>query len=300
MKTQSDHHLSGVALSPLIINLAPTGIVPTRKMSPRVPLQPEEIVQDVVAAAESGITIVHLHARDENDLPTHRKDVYASIIAGIREHCPELVICVSCSGRGAKTTEERAEVLDLSGDLRPDMASLTLSSMNFPRQASVNSPEVVRELAQRMHDRGIVPELEVFDLGMVNVINYLQEHELIQPPMYANLLFGNVATAQANLLEIGAVVSRLPDGVIWGVAGLGAAQLPMAALGAGWASAVRIGLEDNLWLDAARTRLATNLDLVHRTHCLAEALGRPIMSPVQFRNLLGLERRPDLAPAAVA
>jgi len=299
MSTQTDRQSSGVALSPLIINLAPTGMVPTRKMSPRVPLQPTEIVEDVLAATEIGVTIAHLHARDENDQPTHRKEVYARIIAGIRERCPDLVICVSCSGRNAKTVEERAEVLDLTGDLRPDMASLTLSSLNFPRQASVNSPEVVRELAQRMHDRGIVPELEVFDLGMVNVISYLRERGLVQPPMYANLLFGNVATAQADLLEIGAMVSRLPEGVTWGVAGLGAAQLPMAALGAAWAPAVRIGLEDNLWLDAERTRLASNLDLLHRIHSLAAALERPIMSSSQFRGLLGLERRTVLTSAVV-
>jgi len=254
----------------------------------------------VLAAAELGITIAHLHARDENDRPTTSKEVYARIIGGIRERRPDLILCASCSGRNAKTIEERAEVLDLTDDLRPDMASLTLASMNFPRQASVNAPDTVSELARRMLDRGILPELEIFDLGMANVIGYLQDRGLIKPPMYANLLFGNVATAQANLLEIGAVVSRLPDGLIWGVAGLGAAQLPMAALGAGWASAVRIGLEDNLWLDAARTRLATNLDLVHRTHSLAEALGRPVMSAPHFRSLLGLERRPDLAPAAVS
>ena len=274
--------------NPLIINLAPTGMVPTRQMSPHVPLQPEEIVPDVLAAAGVGITIAHIHARDENDRPTHRKDVYARIISALRERRPDLVICVSCSGRLVQTIAERAEVLDLAGDLRPDMASLTLSSLNFSRQASVNSPEIIRELAQRMQDRGILPELEVFDLGMVNIIRYLQDHGLVKPPMYANLLFGNVASAQANLLEIGTLVSRLPDGVIWSAAGLGSSQLPLLALGAAWAPAVRLGLEDNLWLDAARTQLATNLDLVQRTHRLAGALGRSIMTPAAFRSLMKL------------
>ncbi len=244
----------------------------------------------MLAAAELGITMVHLHARDENDQPTHRKDIYARIISGIREHRPDLIICVSCSGRFAKSVEERAEVLELTGDLRPDMASLTLSSMNFPHQASINSPEAVLKLVQRMHERDILPELEVFDLGMVNTIGYLQERGFLQPPIYANLLFGNIATAQAHLLEIGTMISRLPSGIVWGVAGLGAAQLPMAALGAAWAPAVRVGLEDNLWLDVNRTRLASNRDLLQRTQSLADALGRSIMASSEFRGHMRLKR----------
>jgi uncharacterized protein (DUF849 family) len=186
--------------------------------------------------------------------------------------------------------DERAEVLGLTGELRPDMASLTLSSMNFAHQASINSPDTVRELARRMQAAGIVPELEVFDLGMLNQLRYLRERGFLQPPLYANLLFGNLSTAQANLLEIGAVVARLPEDVVWGVAGLGAAQLPVLALGAAWAPAVRLGLEDNLWLDPGRTRLATNLDLVERAHSLAATLGRSIMSPMECRARLGMTR----------
>ena len=118
-----------VAREPLVLNLAPTGVVPTRDMSPHVPLQPDEIVADVLAAAEAGITIAHLHARDVRGAPTYRREVYARIIGGIRERAPDLVICVSCSGRQARLFEQRAEVLDLDGDLKPDMASLTLSSL---------------------------------------------------------------------------------------------------------------------------------------------------------------------------
>jgi 3-keto-5-aminohexanoate cleavage enzyme len=277
--------------APLVINFAPTGIVPTRAMSAHVPLQPDEIVRDVVAAAARGAAIAHLHARDESGQPTNSPEVYGRIIAGIRERVPELLVCVSCSGRRTRSLEERAAVLDLPDDLKPDMASLTLSSLNFSREPSINSPEDVRALAQRMLDRGIVPELEVFDIGMVNVLRYLTDRGLLRAPLYANLLFGNLATAQADLLEIATLVSRLPSGVTWGVAGLGAAQLPVTALGVAFAPAVRIGLEDNLWLDRARTHPATNLDLVDRTLRLADAIGRPIMSPGQLRRHLALPRR---------
>ena len=281
------------AREPLILNLAPTGMVPTREMSPHVPLQPHEIVADVLAAADLGITIAHLHARDAAGEPTTRKDVFAKIIGGIRERRPDLIICVTCSGRRAARPEDRADVLDLPDDLRPDMASLTLSSLNFSRQASVNAPETIAFLAERMAERGIVPEIEIFDLGMVNVLHYLQQRGLVAAPAYANLLFGNLYTAQASLPDIGAVVSRLPQGTIWSLAGLGSAQLPVAAIAAGAAPAVRVGLEDNLWLDADRTAFATNLHLVERVHAMAEALGRPIMTPAEFRKQLPL-RQPGL------
>jgi len=270
----------------LILNLAPTGMVPTRRMSPHVPLQPNEIVADVLAAAEIGVTIVHLHARDEDGEPTHRKEVYARIIGGIRDVRPDLMICVSCSGRKVQRPEDRADVLGLSGDLKPDMASLTLSSLNFPRQASTNAPDTIAYLAKEMLERGILPEIEIFDLGMANVLHFLQDKGLVTRPAYANLLFGNLATAQADFLEIGAVVSRLPTGTIWSLAGIGASQLPVAAMAAAAAPGVRIGLEDNLWLDAGRTRLARNVELVERVHALAALMDRPVMPSNDLRAAL--------------
>ena len=276
---------------PLILNLAPTGMVPTREMSEHVPLQPAEVVADVLRCAEQGITVAHLHARDEHDEPTHSKDAYARIISGIREQRPDLVLCVSCSGRRAPEFAPRAEVLDLDGDLAPDTASLTLSSLNFPRQASVNAPDVVVALAERMSERGIRPELEIFDLGMVALLGWMLERGILDVPAQANLLFGNLATAQGDLPDIGALVGRLPAGTIWSLAGLGATQLPVAGVAAAAAPGVRIGLEDNLWLDAERTQPATNLDLVGRVHALAEAQGRTIMTPAELRTKLGLLQR---------
>jgi Uncharacterized conserved protein len=266
-------------------------------MSPHVPLQPNEIVADVLAAAEIGVTIVHLHARDEDGEPTHRKEVYARIIGGIRDVRPDLMICVSCSGRKVQRPEDRADVLGLSGDLKPDMASLTLSSLNFPRQASTNAPDTIAYLAQEMLERGILPEIEIFDLGMANVLHFLQDKGLVTRPAYANLLFGNLATAQADFLEIGAVVSRLPTGTIWSLAGIGASQLPVAAMAAAAAPGVRIGLEDNLWLDAGRTRLARNVELVERVHALAALMDRPVMPSNDLRAALQVPAPGETAAA---
>ena len=287
----------GRPASDLILNLAPTGMVPTRATSAKVPLQPADIVKDVLRCADLGITIAHLHARDENDRPTYRKDVYERIIGGIRRERPELIICVSCSGRAGVPLENRSEVLTLTGDLKPDMASLTLSSLNFVGEASINAPETVATLASRMKDAGIKPELEVFDLGMANVVQYLAGRGLIEPPFYANVFLGNLATAQARFLDIAAVVGALPSGTLWSLAGIGAAQIPISAMAAAAAPGMRIGLEDNLWLDPQRERLASNYDLVERLHHLASLMGRKIMTANELRLLLGLPQ-PGSAPPA--
>ena len=231
------------------------------------------------------------------------------IFGGIRERRPDLVLCASTSGRRGWDLRQRLAVLDLPPDLRPDMASLTLSSLNFARQASVNGPDAVRALAERMIERGVKPELEVFDLGMANVIGYLWRKELLTPPFYANLLFGGVASAQADLLSVAALVNALPGGAgsfcpmtYYSLGGIGAAQLPVAAHAAASAHGARIGLEDNLWMDPARRELASNAALVERVHQLADAVGRQVMRPASCRAILGLPGWDVAAPplAAVA
>ena len=146
----------------LVINFTPTGMIPTKKMTPHVPVSVSEIVEDVHKATELGITMVHLHARDaKTGEPTYEKEVYGEIIEGIRKYAPYLVICVSLSGRNINKLELRADPLSLEGFLKPDYGSLTLSSLNFNNTASINSPETVQGLAAIMKEKGIVPELEV-------------------------------------------------------------------------------------------------------------------------------------------
>ena len=124
-----------------IINFLPTGMIPTKEMTPYVPTTVQEIVEDVHEAIEIGITMVHLHARDEQTGdPTYKAELYSKIIAGIRKFSSDLVVCVSLSGRTFPEFEKRAEALKLEGDVKPDMGSLTLSSVNFNKQASMNSP----------------------------------------------------------------------------------------------------------------------------------------------------------------
>jgi uncharacterized protein (DUF849 family) len=212
----------------LIINFTPTGMIPTKDMTPHVPITVSEIIEDVHKACEIGITMVHLHARDAiTGMPTYEKEIYAEIIAGIRKYAPKLVLCVSLSGRDFKELEQRSDALFLEDHLKPDMGSLTLSSLNFNATASINSPQIVQDLARVMKERGIVPELEVFDAGMINYAKYLERKYLLQAPYYFNLLFGNIACAQADILHTEVMINDLPKDSFWSLAGIGNSQLKM-------------------------------------------------------------------------
>ncbi len=274
----------------LIIDFTPTGMIPTKKMTPFVPVSVSEIVEDVLQATEIGITKVHIHARNaENEEPTYRKEVYGDIIDGIRKFAPELVICVSLSGRTFNKFEERADPLNLEGELKPDLGSLTLSSLNFNKIASINAPDMIQKLAARMKERGILPELEAFDSGMINYAKYLIEKGLLIPPNYFNLLLGNIACAQADILHAGIMIKDLPENSLWSLAGIGNYQLMMNSLAISIGGGVRVGLEDNIWYDSSRTNLARNRDLLQRIHTIARANERNIMSPLKFRQKMNLE-----------
>lgn len=274
----------------LIINLAPTGMIPTKEMTPHVPVTVQEIIEDVHQAVEVGITMVHLHARDEQTgEPTYEAEVYDKIIAGIRRFSSDLIICVSLSGRTFSEFEKRADPLKLEGNVKPDMGSLTLSSVNFNKQASVNAPDMIQALAREMKRRGVLAELEAFDSGMINYAKYLESKGLLEPPHYFNLILGNIACAQADLLHASVMIRDLPPNSLWSLGGVGDYQLMMNSIAVAAGGGVRVGLEDDIWYDPSRTRLARNVDLVSRIHRLAEANEREIMTPGELRELLNLE-----------
>jgi uncharacterized protein (DUF849 family) len=241
-------------------------------------------------AADLGVTTVHLHAREPGTgIPTYKKDIYAEIIRGIRSKNRDLILCVSTSGRYYNEFEKRSECLELDGDAKPDFASLTLSSLNFNKQASISSPETIQLLARKMAERGIKPELEAFDLGMINYARYLIGKSILTPPYYFNLILGNIACAQADILHLGLLIRELPAQSMWSAGGIGNEQLKMNIMSILAGGGVRVGLEDNIWYDEERTKLATNLELVERIVSTARSLGFSPYSPAHARELLALD-----------
>jgi 3-keto-5-aminohexanoate cleavage enzyme len=279
----------------LIINLAPTGMVPTTRDNASLPVTPQAIANDAAGCRALGASVVHLHARDADGNATWRPEIYRDVITQVRHAAPDVIICVSTSGRTFKTFEQRAAVLDLDGDVKPEMASLTRGSMNFPAQASVNEPAMIERLASRMQERGIVPEIEVFDLGMLDYARYLIDRRILQPPFYVNILLGSRGTLAATPLNLVLMMQALPQGAVWAGAGIGRFQFFINAMSVTMGGHVRVGLEDNLYMDVARRCPAANVMLVERIVTLARAAGREPATPDEARIMIGLQPRPVVA-----
>jgi uncharacterized protein (DUF849 family) len=248
-----------------IINFTPTGTQTTRDNS-FAPLLPNEIIEEVHHANEFGISIVHLHARDEETKNTYKKEVYQKIIEGIKKHCPDLLICVSLTGRNFPEIEKRTEVLQLY----PDMGSLTMSSLNFPSGASINQPDTILRLIEEMDKYGVQPEIECFDTGMLNYTNYIISKNILKPPYHINVILGNIYNGQCDFGTLSTIKSNLPTNSFTCLGGIGSQQIKSTTYGLLDFDGVRIGLEDNLYYkDKEKT---TNIKLLKRVHRIMDEL----------------------------
>jgi uncharacterized protein (DUF849 family) len=274
-----------------IVNACITGMIPRKADTPHVPTTPEEIAADTLACYRAGASIVHLHPRDANGDPSCDPGLFGDVIAGVRESCPDIVVCASCSGRIENTLERRSVPLLLEGDLKPEMASLTCGSMNFPKTASVNSPEIIVGLAQCMKDHGIKPEVEAFEPGMIHFAKYLIDKGILDAPIYANLLLGSLGTSAGSALDLSMMVNALPENTVWAAAGIGRYQLTINSLAIAMGGGVRVGLEDNIFYDWHDRSLATNAQLIERLVRIAAELGRRPATPDEARTIIGLPLR---------
>lgn len=272
---------------PLIINACLTGVV-ADPMQTNVPMSVNEIVESACEVVEAGATILHCHARDKEGNNTWKPDVFGEIFTRIRRFHPDVVLCATCSGRVENTFETRSAVLGLDGDAKPDMASLTLGSMNFISQPSINSPQMIKKLAATMLMNGIIPELEVFDQGMVNFALALANKGVLKAPFYVNVLLGSLGTASARAEDLCTLTRDIPEDWIWAGAGIGKFQLPVNTMSIAMGGNVRVGVEDNLHYDYDRNVMATNGELVRRVVRISEELMRPVASTEYVRSKLML------------
>jgi uncharacterized protein (DUF849 family) len=262
-----------------IINFTPTGTQTTRGNS-FAPLLPNEIIEEVHQANELGISVVHLHARDEITLEnTYKKETYQKIMEGVKKYCPELLICVSLTGRNFPEIEKRTEVLQLY----PDMGSLTMSSLNFPSGASINQPDIILSLIESMDKYGVQPEIECFDTGMLNYTNYLISKNKLKPPYHINIILGNIYNGQCDFGTLATIKSNLVPNTYTCLGGIGSQQLKSTVYGLLDFDGVRIGLEDNLYYkDKEKT---TNINLLNRVHRIMEELNLSHYKSSELREL---------------
>ena len=257
----------------LIITLAPTGNVPTKAMTPHVPVTADEIAADIIACCKKGASVAHIHARDEAELPTTELKYFADIVQRLdAADCP-IVKQISTGARGGKSGEARCEALVLN----PESASLATGSSNFPASVNANDPKLVETMAKIMLERKIKPEIEVFDCAMIANAVELQRKGLIEGPLLFNLVLGVKGSLTATAKNLFFLVESLPPGALWSVSIIGPQHVALSTVALALGGHVRVGIEDNVYL--SKGVLATNVSLVERIVAIARAVGRDIATP---------------------
>lgn len=267
---------------PVVITVAPTGAEVTRDDNPKVPYTPEEIAEEVGRSAEEGASVVHIHARTDDGRPTTDPDVLRRIRDLIRDRT-DIVIGMSTGAEVGMSHEERIRVLDAE----PEIASLNTGSMNFGDEVFDNPPDLIEALAKRMAAEGVRPELEVYDLGMLGAVGRLLDSGLVtEPPLYNFVMGvpGGIPASPENLLAM--VHNRPADGA-WTATGVGRHQLPLTTLACAMGGHMRVGFEDNVSYRRGEPA-ESNAQLVARARRIAEELGRPVATPTQAREILGV------------
>ncbi len=266
----------------LIITAALTGNVPTREMTPHVPLTPDEIAADVRRCTEAGASIVHVHARDAEGRPTLDPAVFRETARQIKREAPEIIIQLSTGARAGRDWEARANPVRLL----PEMASFTTGSNNLPGIVYENAPDFLLFLAGVFKETGVKPEIEVFEAGMINNAIFLAKKNLLTMPLHFDFVLGAPGAMPGTVRNLVFLADSLPPDATWTVAGIGPAEIPLATAAIAMGGHVRVGIEDNLRLpDGA---LATNAQLVQTAAAIARTMGREIASPAEARQILSL------------
>jgi 3-keto-5-aminohexanoate cleavage enzyme len=270
-------------MDPLIITCAPVGAEITPDQTPYLPHTPQLLGETARAVREAGGSIVHVHCRNDDGTNTHDVERFRTAYEAIRSQS-DLIVQFSTGGAIGMTPEERASVLQL----RPEMATLTCGSVNFGDDIFENSFPIMRGIVAKMHEFGVRPELEIFDKGHLANARRLAAEGLLEFPQHVDFVLGVPGGLEASAQNVCDLVDDLPPGCTWSVAGVGRAQLPMAMIAIAMGGHVRVGLEDNLYY--SKGRLARNEELVARVARIAVEAGRPVATPEQARELLGLRK----------
>ncbi len=271
--------------NPCIICVAITGSVPRKEHNPAVPITIEEQIESTHEAFEAGASIAHCHVRMEDGTPTSDPERFARLTEGLREHCPGMIIQLSTGGRSGNG-RERGGMLSL----RPDMASLSVGSNNFPTRVYENTPELVDWLASEMIEYGVKPEIEAFDLSHIFQAVKMAGDGRLKGPLYIQFVMGvkNAMPVDRAVFDFYVeTVKRLAPDAQWCGAGIGAGQIRLNEWCIARGGHVRTGLEDNVRLDR-ETLAPSNAALVQRAADLCAKYGRPVATPAQARAILGL------------
>jgi 3-keto-5-aminohexanoate cleavage enzyme len=271
--------------TPCIITVAITGSLPTKRDNPAVPISIAEQIESTQAAFEAGATLAHCHVRADDGTPSSDPERFGRLLEGLRKHCPGMIVQFSTGGRSGAGRERGGMI-----PLRPDMASLSTGSCNFPTRVYENSPELVDWLAAEMKAHGVKPEIEAFDLSMIFKAAEMGAAGAIEGPLHVQFVMGvkNAMPVDRAVLEFYiATLKRLAPDATWTGAGIGRDQITLNRWSLELGGHCRTGLEDNVRLD--RDTLApSNAALVERIVALCPEYGRRPATAAEARNLLKL------------
>ena len=268
----------------LIITVAPTGAQTTREHTPYVPLTPKEIADSVYEAWQAGASIAHIHVRDENGNNTLNLDTYKDVVNRIQDKC-DIIINLTTAGGVAMNDEDRLRVCELS----PEMATFDAGSMNFGSGVFLNSPKLLERLAIKLKEHQIKPEIEVFDVGMIENTMRIIKRGLIDPPFHFQFVLGVQGGMPATPKNLLFMAENIPAGSTWSAIGASKDQLAINTMSILLGGHVRVGMEDSVYY--RKGELAkTNAQFVERIVDLSRTLGREIATPNEARKILGLDQ----------
>jgi len=273
--------------APAILTAAICGAEVTRDMTPHLPLTARELAEEAVRCRQAGASVIHLHVREDDGTPTQDRAVFQKALDEIRSRT-DVIVQVSTGGAVGMSADQRAQPLDCVPP--PEMASLNAGSLNFGEDVFLNPFPLVREFARRMREKRVVYELECYDVGHVEACLRLAQEGVIELPAHFDFVMGvqgGIAASEENLRFL---VSKLPRGCTFNVAGLGKHQLPMAGLALRMGGHARCGLEDNIYLGKG-VLAKGSYELVAKVADLARAEGREVATPEQAREILRIPRR---------
>ena len=276
-------------MQPLIVTAAITGSRTPREKCPHIPILPEEIADSAAEAVRAGASVVHIHVRDPaTALGTQDGDLYRRVLDRLAASGTDPVVCLTTSGIPGRNLAHEARFIPL--EFRPELASFDAGSMNLGDSVFLNPPDFLEELARRMAAAGTKPELEGFDSGMIGNCLRLLDRGLLTPPLHFQFVLGAAGGAPATPKALVQLVEMIPAGSTWSSIGIGPGHLPVVLTTLALGGHVRVGLEDNIYY--RRGELArSNAQLVERAVRLAAEVGRPVATPDQARELLGLRPR---------
>lgn len=268
-------------MDPLIITVAAVGAELTPEQTPHLPVTPEQLGETARACREAGAAMIHVHCRNDDGTNTASVARFEAAHRAIRAQS-DLIVQFTTGGAIGMTVQERTGPLRL----RPDMGTLSCGTVNFGDDVFENSFPIMRGILAELERYGVKPELEIFDAGHLANAKRLEREGLLAWPQHCDFVLGVPGALEATVRNLSYLVDQLPAGCTWSVAGVGREQLNLAAVAIAMGGHVRVGLEDNIYY--SKGRLARNDELVARVARVATELGRPVATPAQARELLGL------------